>query len=249
MDRPPAHRDLERGSTLVDVLVAFSVLGIVVFFASDLLLGQMDVQSKILTAEQYSEYEHAVRHGAGKFAQAFQHSFTTSNPAAQCNGARAHFNRHASNFAGGRIRFTRAPTPAVMQSVLGSKWREGVGSAYEEAIERCARNSFTGAGSLSGKSSFYFCSLITTPSRQAAFAQQAAVTGRPDPDRIVAFAEFRVNFWDFNRSVPLNCEALAGIPGRGSIINYTLYLISRTKDQGQKYAARRHSGRFYAPRD
>jgi len=235
---------------LIDVMVAFAILGIVVFFASDLLLGQADIHAKVLNAEQYSEYEHAVRHGAGKFAQAFQTSFTTSNPAAQCAGAAGHFTGHAANFAGGRIRFTKPPTPAVMRSVLGPKWEEQVGGAYRDAIKRCAQNSFTGGGSLAGKSSFYFCSLVTSPSRKAALAQQAALTGKPpQKDRLVAFAEFRVNFWDFNRSVPLGCESIAGTPGRGSIINYTLYLVGRQKDQANQFATRRHSGRFYAPRE
>jgi hypothetical protein len=233
----------ERGASLLDALVGIAIISLGIFFSASLFRSHTEIQARLATASQYNEYEHALRNGAAKFMQAWQERLFETR---QCGSAATFFNQEAQKLAGGVLKLGVPPTPGLAQLRLGPGWQSRTGSIYRQAIDRCAQSTLgASGGTLAGRSTVYFCATIESETRKSALDS----TGKTDGS--LAFAEFRVNFWDFGRNVALKCEDFKGLPGRGSVVQYSLYIIDRNNgvaDKSGQLPARRHAGRLYVPR-
>ncbi len=235
-----AKTDRQAGSSLIDALMGIGIISIAIFYGARLFGTHMDTQARLANAGQYNEYEHVLRHGTAKFAQSLQARLTAE---LGCKTARTIFKQEANNVAAGLLKFGAAPTGDLAHSVLGKSWQTKLQKPYRQAISRCAKQSFSVSPSLDKKNTFYFCSTLDVAPRSDGLKAESK------QDRTMAWAEFRVNLWDFNRNKPINCEELAGNPGRGSIVQYSMYLVGTSKDADKKPETRRHSGRIYVPRE
>lgn len=239
--QPTIVKGGQAGTTIVDALIAIGMVSVAFYFGTRIFSTHMEMQSRLGNAEQYNEFEHVLRHGTAKFTQALQSRLIAEGG---CKQGGAIFNAAAGELAGGLLKFGAAPTRKNMAAALGGNLEDRLNRVYVNAIDRCASSTLAKTGgSLAGLSTIYFCATLSSAPRDSGLLAEAK------RNRTLAFAEFRLNLVDFNRNVPLKCEDLTAIPGRGSIVQYTLYMVEASKKPDVKPTARRHSGRLYVPRE
>jgi len=234
--------DCQRGSTIVSFLMALAIVTVVAGYSLTSILNIREIQDRAESGTVYNEFEPIIRSNVGNMVFHLQKNLVNKN---SCNKARKEF-KLLSGMLNSGVKMVSKINSSAIPKKLAAKPNATPHKPYTEAIKRCQKQSLDGSSSLKGKSSFYFCGLLSSPQRSAGLSYLGK------KEKLLSFAEFRVTFWDFARGVPLKCNEMESRVGRGGIVQYTVYFIKdKPINPGKKDVAlglRRHSGRFYVPK-
>jgi hypothetical protein len=241
----------ERGAALVEQLIAVAILITAFSFAIQAIVDISKLQARHKAGALLFENDQLIRYEISGLLRTFQRAITEQNTFQQCRSPLITNTYKKIAKAGHATQTLVFGIPSAMATEPASTFPRTVSDAIaklkeetringtlrdsanakmiDEAYRRCNTNQSIRPGrNLQNVSSLYLC----------AFGENSMI-------------EIKATFWDFNRSIPLLCQAMNSFPGRGSQVVFRAYHFAPGNNgfDDFPYVIKTSEGRIYIPKN